>query len=151
MSQVMTRQRTTQNSRRAGAIHGVSAVRRSILSPPRPSTTFGTSSRPSNIFRQLGEGAASTSANIMSTRNTDNPEQPLNNSRSNTPLEYVNPPHDDNHDEPPHVGGNGDPGDPDDPGPDDPDEIGSQEPDPPHADRFVQALFELSGSLRDLH
>jgi hypothetical protein len=146
----MTRQRTTQNSRRAGAIHGVSAVRRSILSPPRPSTTFGTSSRPSNIFRQLGEGAASTSANIMSTRNTEDPEQPPNNSRSNTPLEYVNPPHNDNHDEPPHNGGNGDPGDPDDPGPDDPDENGSQEPDPPHADRFVQALFELSGSLRDL-
>ena len=87
----------------------------------------------------------------MLTRNTENPKQPPNNSRSNTPLEYVNPPHDDNHDEPPHIGGSGDPGDPDDPGPDDPDENGSQEPDPPHTDRFVQALFELSGSLRDLH
>ena len=43
------------------------------------------------------------------------------------------------------MGGNGDPGDPDDPGPDDPDENGSQEPDPPHADRFVQAFLAVLG------
>ena len=67
------------------------------------------------------------------------------------PLEYVNPPHDNNHDEPPHIGGSGDPGDPDDPNPNDTNENGSQDPDPPHADRFVQALFELSGSLKDLY
>ena len=123
MSQVMTQQRTTQNSWPAGAIHGVSAVRRSILSPPRPSTTFGSFSWLSNISHQLGEGATSASANIMLTWNTEDPEQPLNNSWSNTPLEYVNPPHNDNHDEPPHVGGSRDSGDPNDPNSDDPDEM----------------------------
>ena len=87
----------------------------------------------------------------MSTQNTKDPEQPPNNSQSNTPLEYVNPPYDNNHDEPPHISGSSDPGDPDDPNPNDSNENGSQVPDPPHADRFVQALFKLSGSLKDLH
>jgi hypothetical protein len=86
----------------------------------------------------------------MSTRDTREPEDSPNNSRPPTPLDYIDP-LEDPPDEPP-TGGNGDPDEPDDPdGPDDPNDNGSQTPsNQPPADRFVQALFELSGSLKDL-
>ena len=163
MSQTRARQRTTLNSRRAGTDLGISAVRRSVLSPPRLTSTFGTSSRPSNIFRQVGSGAPSISANLMSTRNTEDsgtPDGPRDQSRVATPLDYIDPdgnpfdpdqpPDPDNdqgndHGDPPPPGG--DP-DPDDPG-DDPDNNPPAD-NRPDGDRFIEAIMALSGSLKDL-
>ena len=120
MSQTKTRQRTTLNSQHAGTDLRISAVRRSVLSPPQLSSTFGTSSHPSNIFQQVGSGAPLISANLMSTHNTagsGTPEEPHNQSRVATPLDYVNPEgnpfdpdngHSNDHGDPPFPGGDPD-------------------------------------------
>ena len=154
MSQTRTRQRTTLNSQCAGTDLGISAVHRSVLSPPRLSSTFGTSSHPSNIFRQVGSGAPSISANLMSTRNTagsSTPEEPHDQSRVATPLDYINPfdpdqppdpghGHGNNHGDLPFPGGDPEPGDPGDDGP-------TNDPpadDCPDGDRFIDAIMEAS-------
>jgi hypothetical protein len=109
----------------------------------------------------------------MSTGNMQGTSEPLLRSQSPTPLEYVNPSHDDHHldpsgppnsppippddpnpfDPPANDPGPGDPPDPDDgPGPneDDGDDSSSSSSTSPN-DRFTQALFDLSSSLRELH
>ena len=164
MSQTRTRQRTTLNSRHAGTDLEISAIRRSVLSPPRLSSTFGTSSRPSNIFRQVGSGAPSISANLMSTHNTPGsgtPEEPCGLSCIATPLDYINPEgnhfdpdqppdpddgHGNDHGHPSFPGGDPDLGDPDDDG----SAIKPPADDYPDGDHFIEAIMALSGSLRDL-
>jgi Domain of unknown function (DUF4939) len=148
-------QRTTRNSQRAGILPGLSAIRRSTLSSPRPSSTFGTTDRSTNIFRQIGSGAPSISANLMSSNRS--PQTP----RPPTPLEYADTSRPDNSGELPEAGepsgpdGPGGPDGPDgDPDPEDPDDEPptgqNPEVNPEPNDRFLDALFELSDSLRTL-
>jgi len=156
MTPIETRanQQTSQNSRRTG----ISAARRSILSPPRPQSTFGQSSRPSSIFRPISSGPPSISANLMSL----SPNQP----RSLTPFAYTasnpnnpfehNPSHEpegspgDNRGNPSGPDGNPDPG-----GPDDSDDGNNPPPIPTtdnrsDGDRFIEAILYLADSLKDL-
>ena len=124
------------------------------------------SSRPSNVFQQIGAGAPSISANLMSTGN-NLPNSPRSNPRTTTPLKYNTPqnnqPHDNNPfdpDEPQDPEGNqnsnhGDPPEPSgNPNPDDPDGDDGPPDDPPdncpEGDRFIGVLLELTGSLHDL-
>ena len=96
----------------------------------------------------------------MSTRNTPGsgtPEEPRDQSRVATPLDYVNPSdpdqppdpdhgHGNDHGDPTFPGGDPDPGDPGDDGP-------TNDPpadDHPDGDHFIDAIMALSGSLRDL-
>jgi hypothetical protein len=57
---------TTDNSRHAGSILGLSAMCRTGLphTPVQPLSTFGTSAYPSNIFRTSGEAPTSLSPSI---------------------------------------------------------------------------------------
>ena len=95
----------------------------------------------------------------MSTRNTPgSPEEPCNQSRVATPLDYINPEgnpfdpdqppdpdhgHGNNHGDPPFPGGDPDPGDPGHDGP-------ANDPPAADGDHFINAIMALSGSLRDL-
>lgn len=157
MTPTETRQRTTQNSRHAGTAPGISAIRRSTLADPRPSFTFGSANRPSNIFRQVCEGAPSISANLMSNPN------PRETPRDSPPLKYVNPNNNqedsDNEDGLPRGGpedpdGDGDPNGPDNPdGDDDPDggpKGSNHSPEPDPSRLFLNALHDLLDSLRVL-
>jgi hypothetical protein len=141
--------RTTDNSRRAGSIPGLSATRRTGLprTPVQPLSTFGTSTRPSNIFRTSGEAPASLSPSI-STRISafDNPVDdthggPEESKTPTSPLDYAPP---DGPPDPPG-GGDGD-GDEPDPNPDpEPDN-----PDPRTPPGSPDMLNQFLGGLRQL-
>jgi hypothetical protein len=140
---------TTDNSRRAGSILGLSATRRTGLphTPVQPLSTFGTSACPSNIFRTSGEAPASLSSSI-STRISafDNPVDdthrgpeepktpmpPLNYAPPNRPLDLP--------------GGSDRDGDEPDPNPNpEPDN-----PDPHTLPGFPDMLNQFLGGLRQL-
>jgi hypothetical protein len=119
---------TTDNSRCAGSILGLSATCRTGLpcTPVQPLSTFGTSTRPSNIFRTSGEAPASLSPSISThisafDNPVDNTHGGLEEPKTPTPpLDYTPP------DRPPDPpgGGDGDSDEPDpnpDPEPDNPD------------------------------
>jgi hypothetical protein len=119
---------TTDNSRRAGSIPGLSTTHRTGLphTPVQPLSTFGTSTRPSNIFHTSGEAPTSLSPSISTCISAfDNPvdnthgglEEPKT---PMPPLDYAPP----NGPPDPSGGGNGDSNEPDpnpDPEPDNPD------------------------------
>ena len=96
----------------------------------------------------------------MSSGNTQEFSEPPQNSRSHTPLEYIDPnqnpatpPPDDDHNpsDPPNDPGPGGPPDPGDgPGPGDDDDSSSSSSEPDPGERIVRALVELSSNLRDL-
>jgi hypothetical protein len=90
---------TTDNSRHAGSIPGLSATCRTGLphTPVQPLSTFGTSAHPSNIFRTSGEAptslSPSISARISAFNNPVNdthggPEEPKT---PTSPLNYAPP------------------------------------------------------------
>ena len=124
-----TKQRTTQNSKRAG-MEELCATQRTTLHPTWLSTTFGISPHPSNIFQVTG---TTTPPSISATmRPLRNPIQPSDKTfgslewPESPQLEYADPPEDngpdiDSKEEilPPDNGGNP-PGPPD--GDDDPDD-----------------------------
>jgi hypothetical protein len=120
--------RTTNNSRRAGSIPGLSATHRTGLprTPVQPLSTFGTSAHPSNIFRTSGEAPTSLSPSISTHISAfDNPVDdthggPEEPKTPMSPLNYTPP---DGPLDPPG-GGDGDGDEPDpnpDPEPDNPD------------------------------
>ena len=138
--------RTTDNSRRAGTIPGLSATRRTGLprTPVQSLTTFGTSARPSNIFRATGAAPPSLSPSI-STRlsafenpvddNRGDPEEPKT---PTSPLKYTPP------DGPPPDGDGG--GDDPDPTP----QPNPDEPDPPIPPGPPDMLNQFLGGLHEL-
>src|SRR5882757_5233213 len=91
--------RTTDNSRRAGSILGLSATHRTGLpcTPVQSLSTFGTSTHPSNIFCPSGAAPASLSPSISTRisvfdnhvdntcRDLEEPKTPM------SPLEYAPP------------------------------------------------------------
>jgi len=160
-----SKQRTTQNSKRAGT-EELCATQRTTLHPTRLSTTFGISPRPSNIFRVTGTTAPpSISATMRPPRNPIQPsdktfgslEQP-----ESPQLEYADPPEDnsppdiDSKEEilPPDNGGNplGPPDGDDDPDGSDPGSNHSHHPWTPHrsldlGNQFLGALQHLAQNL----
>jgi hypothetical protein len=144
---------TTDNSRRAGSILGLSTMRRTGLphTPVQPLSTFGTSARPSDIFCTSGKAPASLSPSISTRISTfDNPVDdthggPEEPKTSMPHLDYAPP------DRPPYLpgGGDGDSDEPDpnpNPEPDNPDlrtPLGS----PDMLNQFLGGLRQLAHSI----
>ena len=138
--------RTTDNSRRAGTIPGLSATRRTGLprTPVQALSTFGISARPSNIFRASGAAPPSLSPSISTRLSTfENPvddnhgvlEEPKS---PTSPLKYALP-----DGPPPDSDGGGDnPNPTPQPNPD--------EPDPPTLPGSPDMLNQFLGGLRQL-
>ena len=90
---------TTDNSRCAGSNPGLGTTCRAGLprTPVQPLSTFGTSARPSNIFRASGEAPASLTPSISA--RTSAFDNPVNDTRGDleepktptSPLEYATP------------------------------------------------------------
>jgi hypothetical protein len=145
--------RTTDNSRHAGSIPGLSTTCRTGLprTPVQPLSTFGTSARPSNIFRTSGEAPASLSPSISTHISAfdnlvddthgglEEPKTPM------PPLDYTPP------DGPPDLpgGGDGDSDKPDpnpNPEPDNPD-LRTPPGSPDMLNQFLEGLRQLAHSI----
>src|SRR5882757_2492126 len=166
--------RTTQNSRRAGTVPGLSATRRSSLAhtPSQTLSTFGSSSRPKNILQATGAAPASITpsisarisafesprpSNIPSGMMQGDPEHP---NSPTSPLEYYDrddaplddgppegPPEGNDPDDGP-PGGDGNPGEDPDYDPDDhPTPPGSPPGTPDMAGQFLGAIQSLATNL----
>jgi hypothetical protein len=145
--------RTTDNSRHAGSIPGLSAMRRTGLphTPVQPLSTFGTSAHPSNIFCTSGEApgslSPSISAHISAFDNSvddthGSPEEPKT---PMSPLDYTPP---DGPLDPPG-GGDRDGNEPDpnpDPEPDNPD-LHTPPGSPDMLNQFLGGLQQLAHSI----
>jgi hypothetical protein len=146
---------TTDNSRRAGSIPGLSATRRTGLpcTPVQPLSTFRTSAHPSNIFCTSGEAPASLSPSISTHISTFN--NPVDNTHHDggpeepktpmSPLNYAPP--DRPLDLPGGSNGDGDEPDPNpNPEPDNPD-LRTLPGSPDMLNQFLGGLQQLAHSI----